>query len=53
MSGPRLEIEPHNCPRFDDLGGGRYLTIPPQARSMRVTINPVSIKSGAVHTEPV
>jgi hypothetical protein len=30
MSGPRLEIGPHNCPRFNDLGRGCYLTIPPQ-----------------------
>ncbi len=29
MSSPCGEIEPHNCPTIDDLGGGCYLTIPP------------------------
>ena len=46
MSGERLEIEPHNCPRIDDLGGGRYLTIPHRRPADAVTINPVSTKSG-------
>jgi hypothetical protein len=48
MSETRLEIEPRNCPRIDDLEGGSYLPIPPQSLSDAVTINPVSTKSGAV-----
>lgn len=49
MSGHCLEIEPHNWPRINDLGGGRYLTPPTAARPRRVTINSVSTESGAVH----
>jgi hypothetical protein len=48
MSGPRVEIEPHNCPRIDDLGGGCYLTIPCRDGFSAVTINSVSTESGAV-----
>jgi len=48
MSGTCLEIEPHNWPRNNDLGGGRYLPIPPQGPFDAVTINSVSTKSGAV-----
>jgi hypothetical protein len=48
MSARRLEIEPHNRPRIDDLRRGRYLTIPREAAFDAVTINPVSMKSGAV-----
>jgi len=52
MSGPRLAIEPHNPPRIGDLGGGRYLTIPPRVLSDAVTINSVSRESGAVQDLP-
>jgi hypothetical protein len=48
MSGSRLEIEPHNWLRIDDLAGGCYPTIPHQGLSDAITINPVSTKSGAV-----
>jgi transposase len=49
MSGSRLEIEPHNWLRIDDLAGEGYPTIPHQGPSDAITINPVSTKSGAVH----
>jgi hypothetical protein len=49
MSGPRREIEPHNCPGIDDLDGGCYLGIPRRDRSSAVTIDSVSTESGAVH----
>jgi hypothetical protein len=52
MSGSRLEIEPHNWLRIDDLAGGCYPTIPHQGLSDAITINPVSTKSGAVHGQP-
>jgi uncharacterized protein YndB with AHSA1/START domain len=47
---PRLGPELHNWLRIDDLGGGRYLSIPRARRSEAVTINQVSRESGAVQS---